>query len=250
MALEFDDINKITSTLFWFGPNTMLRVNASLWTNSPKYGRRSYHRETRYYNEKANKQLININLEIDSFLTIEQIKANKNSEKAFIKLRTSDLFTLRSTIEAFYHLLDKEYNSIFKMKDGKPIIAKKIKPVEMACSNAMNYLVFSPDIIENRNGDENSSKGGVRINLSSMTNYVLMDMTKLLELREILNTINLPMYGQMLVNYIGMPKLGTNMYQVGDSGEGEGTVSGQKGRTLDNLTKQSGYFNRYGLLDS
>lgn len=244
-VIEFDDINKISSTIFWFGPNTVLRINAALWTNSAKYGRRSYHREVRYYNEKVGKQLVNINLDIDAYATIEQLKPTDKSEKAFIKLRSSDIFTLRTAVETMYRLLDKEFTNLFKMKNGKPVIAKKIKPIELSCSNAMNYLVFSPDIIEAKN---NSCKGGIRLNLSSNTNYILMDMNKLLELRETLNLINLPMYGQMLINYIGRPNFGTNLFQFGDDGEGEGTVSGQKGRTLDTLMKNSGYFNKYNLI--
>nr|DAE82596.1 MAG TPA: hypothetical protein [Caudoviricetes sp.] len=245
MDVEFDDINKISSTIIWLDINTIVRINANMWNTSKRYGRSSYHKEIRYYNEKVEKQLVNINLDIDSYMTIENLKPNeKTHEKAFIKLRTADLYLFRNALISMYTLLEKDYSSIFKIKGGKPVV-QNIKPVEVNCSNIVGtYMVLTPDVIESKDG---KVKGGIRINLSSTTNFVLMDMTKLLELKEILNTINLPMYGQMLINYVGRPKLGYNLIQVGDAGEGEGVSSPVKGRTLADLMKK-GNNNQFGLL--
>jgi hypothetical protein len=178
-------------------------------------------------------------------MTIENLKPNeKTHEKAFIKLRTADLYLFRNAVISTYALLEKDYNSIFKIKDGKPIV-QNIKPIEVNCSNIMGtYMVLTPDIVETKDG---KVKGGVRLNLSSTTNYALLDMNRLVELRELLNTINLPMYGQMLINYVGRPKLGYNLIQVGDTGGGEGISTPVKGRTLADLIKK-GNKNQFGLL--
>ena len=245
MDIEFDDINKISSTIMWLDTNTVVKINANMWNTSKRYGRSSYHKEIRYYNDKADKQLVNINLDIDSYMTIENLKPNeKTHEKAFIKLRTADLYLFRNAVISTYALLEKDYNSIFKIKDGKPIV-QNIKPIEVNCSNIMGtYMVLTPDIVETKDG---KVKGGVRLNLSSTTNYALLDMNRLVELRELLNTINLPMYGQMLINYVGRPKLGYNLIQVGDAGGGEGISTPVKGRTLADLIKK-GSKNQFGLL--
>ena len=76
MNITFDDINKISANIMWLSNNTILRINASLWSMSKKRGRSSYHRETRFYYDKAGKQVVNINLDIDVFATIEQLKPN------------------------------------------------------------------------------------------------------------------------------------------------------------------------------
>ena len=248
MNVTFDDINKISTNIMWLSSNTILRVTANLWSVSKKYGRSSYHRETRFYYDKAGKQVVNINLDIDVFATIEQLKPNERSEKCYIRLNTTDLYYFRNAIESMFQILNSDYNSIFGMKNGHARVQKKMTPIEVKCSCLNSYLVIQPDIIENHNGDEHSSKGGIRINLSSPTNYVLLDMNGLITLKETLAHLSLPMYGQALINYLGAPKLGEHMYQVGDAGDGEGVVN-PNNRTLDSLTnKKESYFNKYNIL--
>ena len=73
-------------------------------------------------------------------------------------------------------------------------------------------------------------------------------MNGLITLKETLAHLSLPMYGQALINYLGAPKLGEHMYQVGDAGAGEGVVN-PNNRTLDSLTnKKESYFNKYNIL--
>ena len=248
MNVTFDDINKISTNVMWLSSNTILRVTANLWSISKKRGRSSYHRETRFYYDKAGKQVVNINLDIDVFATIEQLKPNERSEKCYIRLNTTDLYYFRNAIESMFQILNNDYNSIFGMKHGHARIQKKMTPIEVKCSYLNSYLVIQPDIIENRNGDEHSSKGGIRINLSSPTNYVLLDMNGVITLKETLAHLSLPLYGQALINYLGAPKLGEHMYQIGDAGNGEGVVN-TNNRTLDSLTnKKESYFNNYNIL--
>ena len=53
MDIEFDDINKISSTIMWLDTNTVVKINANMWNTSKRYGRSSYHKEIRYYNDKT-----------------------------------------------------------------------------------------------------------------------------------------------------------------------------------------------------
>lgn len=247
MDITFDDVNKISTNIMWLSSNTILRVTANLWNISKKRGRSSYHRETRFYYDKAGKQVVNINLDIDVFVTIEQLKPNERSEKCYIRLNTTDIFYFKNAVESMFQVLNNDYKSIFGMKNGRARIQKKMTPIEIKCSSFNSYLVIQPDIIENRNGDERSSKGGIRINLSSPTNYVLLDMNGVITLKETLAHLSLPQYGQMLINYLGAPKLGEHMYQVGDAGNGEEVVN-PNNRTLESLTSKKSYFNKYNLL--
>lgn len=248
MEVEFDDIAKISSVLMWLDKRTQLSIMTTLWNNSKKKGRTSYHKEVRYYNESAGKQVVNITLEFKTYVIISQINSGENGEKCYLSMGIPEVYMLINALDSMYNILSTQYKSIFKSKNGSPFIDKKIKPVEINLSSVSNsYLVLTPDFITYRNGE---SAGGLRINLSSSTNYVILNLRDLIDIKEKLKT-DIPLHGQAMVNYIGRPEFGYNMYQVGSGMDGEeDVVCPTKGRTVSSMTKnqKTQYFNLNGIL--
>lgn len=248
MDIEFDDIGKISSVIMWLPQMTQVEIVSSLWNTSKKRGRTSYHKEVRYFNEAANKQLVNITLEFDTYVVINQIRPTSTGEKVFLMLHIPEIFILVNALDTMYSMITKDFNKIFQRKNGRAFIGKKLAPIEITLSKISNsYLILSPDIIEERNGD---FVGGIRINLSSSTNYVIINMRQVIELKEKLKT-DVLVHGQAMINYIGRPEFGYNLYQIGDGTQGEDDVIAPvKGRTVSSLnsSEKSKYFNLNGIL--
>ena len=210
-----DDINKITNNLAWLSTNCVFRANVNLFNSSQKYGRRSYHSETSYWNEKAEKRVVNLNLDYDPYLTIEQVRPTEAGFKEFIRFRLQDVYAFRRIVNNMLDVLNGDgYKKVYGLSHGKLILrTHDTRAYSITTRPRGKYLLFSYDIMEMKNGELVPC---IRMNLASETNYVLISVGKMMELSEVLYHLNVCTFGQLLVNYIGKPELGTNLYVVKD----------------------------------
>jgi hypothetical protein len=238
--LKFENYNKIEDIIYYLGPNAVLKMNLNLYSNSEKYGRRSYHQELEYYNTKAAEKVVNLKRSFDYFATIENLKA-VNSIKEYIMIRQQDILLLRKVVNSVFDIFNDQFDNMFGKKNGVVTLRNKIKPIQFDGLSLGKYLVFTPDINERTNGEKEAC---IRMNLSSPTNFVLMNQSKLSGFLECLNNMDMFGYAQSMLNYFGRPAYGTNLYDMTNNQDIEDNVVAQKGRVIQIQAKpnKTSYF--------
>jgi len=234
--IKYGSYNKVEDTIYYLGSNAVLKMNVSLYTNSEKYGRRSYYQELQYYNEKVGEKVINIKRNFDFFASIENLKPI-NGKKEYIMLHQHDIFLLRRTLNQLFKMFNEEFDNMFVKRNGIVTIRNKIKPIEVSGLALGKYLVFSPDISEFANGDRVAC---VRMNLASPHNAVLLTESKLCGFLECVNNMDMFGYAQNILNFHGRPAYGTNMYDMSSKQDIEDKVIAKPGRKIQ--TKAKSYF--------
>ena len=235
--MQLSDVQKITSVIMWLSYNFVLKINVNLYSNFGNQ-RRYYHKEVCYFNSKADANVVNINLTTDAFLTIEQIKS-ANHLKASVMIRQQDLYSLSKAIKLLFRNLHSHARDMYYLtEDGKLHIHSNMEQSFSITDLPMGqFLEFSYDIMSN--SLNNKEEPCVKINISNIAD-VRMNERRLSELYTVLSTINIPMYAQSLLNYIGRPELGTNMYTM------EGNGNGIPGRKFTDKIgkKEENYFDK------
>jgi hypothetical protein len=216
-----------------------------MYSSSEKYGRKSYHQEIQYYNDKIGEKVINIKRSFDYFATIENLKA-VNSIKQYIMIRQQDILLLRKVMNSVFDMFNKEFDNMFVKKGGVVTLRNKITPVEFTGLNLGKYLVFSPDIMDTANGEK---IGCIRMNLSSPNNFVLMPISKYSGLLECINNMDMFSYAQGMLSYFGRPNYGTNMYDFTDSQEIEDSVVARSGRKIQAKSNKSYFANKMAEIE-
>jgi hypothetical protein len=216
-----------------------------MYSSSEKYGRKSYHQEIQYYNDKIGEKVINIKRSFDYFATIENLKA-VNSIKQYIMIRQQDILLLRKVMNSVFDMFNKEFDNMFVKKGGVVTLRNKITPVEFTGLNLGKYLVFSPDIMDTANGEK---IGCIRMNLSSPNNFVLMPIGKYSGLLECINNMDMFSYAQGMLSYFGRPNYGTNMYDFTDSQDIEDNVVARSGRKIQAKSNKSYFANKMAEIE-
>lgn len=234
----FENYNKMEDNIMYLGSNAILKMNVNLYNQSEKYGRRSYHQEVQYYNEKIGQKTIILKRSFDYFATIENLKPVDHI-KEYIMLRQQDIFLLRKVVNSVYEKYIENFDNIFTRKGGIVTI-KKTLPIELGDLTRGKYLVFIPDIIEGMSGEKTPA---IRINLSSPTNYVLMGINNFYGFIETMNNMDMFGYAQTMLSYFGKPSFGTNLYDFSNKQDIEDTVIAKKGRVVQaSKPKGKSYF--------
>lgn len=226
--IKFENYNKMEDVMYYLGSNAVLKMNTNLYTGSEKYGRKSYHQEIQYYNEKIKEKVVNIKRNFDYFLSIENLKPI-NHIKEYIMIRQQDIFLLRRVMNKVFELYDSEFDNMYVKKGGNITLRNKFSPIEYSGLSQGKYLVFAPDLTEAMNGEKIPC---IRVNLSSPDNFVYMPINKYTGLLETINKADLFGYAQNMMSYFGRPENGTNLFDISGSQDLEDTIIARKGRKI------------------
>lgn len=243
--LKFENYNKIEDIMYFLGQNAVLKMNLSMYQNSERYGRRSYHQEIQYYNQKAGEKVVNIKRSFDYFASIENLKP-VGRMKEYIIIRQQDIFLLRKVMNSVFDLFNKEFDNMFVKKNGVVTLRNKITPIEFSGLSLGKYLIFSPAIMEKASGEK---VGCIQLSLSSPDNSVLMSISKYSGFLECINNMDMFSYAQGMLSYIGRPEYGTNMYDFAASQDVEDTVVARKGRKIQSKSNKSYFANKMADLE-
>lgn len=237
--------NKIQDDIMFLARNAILRMNVILYPKSEKYGRRLYYSEIEYEDNITNSPTRKIMRSFDYYLSIENIKPIEGTEeKEFIIVRDKDL-------ELMYHFL---YPKLLKMmqsndtwekrKDNKLYLKKNIKPVQIEMSSMGKFLVFEPGITVLL--DNNEQIPCINLYLNSKSNMVKIPFGNIYSLLNIIRTFQIQIYASSMVNFVGRPVDGTNLYKSKFIGIGnEGVTSPNKPRILPCQKKKTqSFFNK------
>lgn len=205
-----DIYEKISDEVFTLGRNTTLRFNVSLSTKDANGNRVHYHKEYKYqskYREIEN--AITVRRKFDFYLSIENIfKPDNGGQKEFIRIGSCEIINFKIFIQtAIKWFNDEKFSSMYAVKNNKLIMMGRPEDIKLSNLPMNKYLIFEAIVC----GQENKLYPGVRLYLSSKTNYVDMSVDRLMGLFYTVSTFNLYQSGQLMLNYIQRPVFGTNI---------------------------------------
>lgn len=198
-GIEHDDYNKLSDVIVRFNADTTVRANAQLTRINLNNDKISYHREVQ------TDRGIKMSREFTYFYTFEK----SGDDFASIMVRSNDMILLN-------RILDKtldwfEDNKHFMIKNKKLILVPT-KPLLVTGLANNKYLQFEPIIYQ---FDESSPVSpGVRITLGDPGIFVDVDVDSYYGFVYNMRS-DMFVVCQNIVNYLGRPDFGTNLYVMG-----------------------------------
>lgn len=198
MAIEHQDYNRIADTMLNLGDGGALKVCVTLnYLNLQKF-------KVNYHKESQTNAGFNINRNFQYFYSIEK---KSESEWASIMIRSQDLTLFKRKLRECIKWFDE--NKTFSVKDNK-LIVYPTKRLYLNGLAANKWISFEPVVIQ---FDESSSVSpGVRLTLGDDSVYIDVDVSRFYALTELIETTPLYVVAQNMVNYLGRPEFGTNLF--------------------------------------
>lgn len=213
MCLTHNNYDKISDRVMWLGNGAALFFNIELYYNRKDYYtgnkiRENYHKEILYKNNDYNSYRAKIIREFNYYFSIE---INRKDVKTSIRIGPNNIyfiiFNLNKVVKWF--IGEDGVNTIFNTKNGKLFIPTHPDPIKVELSFDQ-YIEFEPAIC-NINGYETI---GVNVFLSNDAYYFFMSSSDVFSLLHMLNTCNMYMMAQNMLNYLGRPEFGTNAFDM------------------------------------
>lgn len=235
--------NKIQDRLMYLGNNAVLSIVIMLYSEHEKYGRRYYYKETKYLSNKTNMPTKKMSREFDSFLVLENLKPVGNV-KEFITIRGKDLELMRMFLLPKLEYIIQNFDSIYEMRDGKMYVTDNIQPFEIDVG-ASKSLLFVPGI-RKMYSEELQPCIDMYFN-GNTANMVYLSYAQVYEFMYLIRTFQIHQYAATMLNYLGRPPAGTNLYDVTESQEYDNVVEMEKvmqGRTIGGKFANQSYFDK------
>jgi hypothetical protein len=175
-----------------------------LATKNKEGNRYHFHREFKYnttYNDK--REAITIRRSFEYYISIDSLEY-----KDSIMITVRDILLLRASLAEVYKWF---YDKTFAMKNKKMVILEKKKPVVVDGLMGGKYLIFEPIVYTD--WEEKQSKG-IRITLGSPDVYTDIPVNIFAGFMYLMNSIDMYMAAQNLINYLGHPKFGTSLFII------------------------------------
>ena len=234
-GIEYLDYDKISDDLCWLGNKCIVRMVVKLANKNKDGNRNHFHREYQYpsnYMDKRN--VITIRRSFDYYISIDNLDS-----KDSILITVKDILLLRAQLAQVFNWF---YDKTFAIKNNKMIILEKKKPVIVDGLMGGKYLMFEPIIYTDF--DEVQSKG-IRITLGNQNVFTDVSVNTFAGFMYLINSIDMYTAAQNLINYIGHPEFGTNLYTFEKSEyvSGEQQVNNViKERTIPTKKQTKSYF--------
>lgn len=230
-GIEYIDYDKISDDLCWLGNKCIVRMVVKL-ANKNKEGNRNYfHREFKYpssYNDK--REVITIRRSFDYYISIDNLETK---DSVLITIR--DILLLRAQLNQVFNWF---YDKTFAIKNKKMIILEKKNPISVDGLLGGKYLTFEPIVYTDW---EDKQSKGIRITLGNPEVFTDVPVNTFTGFMYIVNSIDMYTAAQNIINYIGHPDFGTNLftYEKSEYVSGEQQFNNTiKDRTIDIKKKQ------------
>ena len=227
-----NNYEKITDDVFWLSSKWVIRFNVKLNKYSDKYGRTNYHREVMY--SKGNNTCININRSFDYYLSIDSTFKNDSGIKESIYISNTEFYMFKQKLLlASKWFTSSEFDGLFAKKDGKVFMPRGVNGISMRIRD--NIIQMDPFIFESVGGEQTI---GLNMYINKYDN-VFIDVNKFIGLVDCINSFNMFLSAQTMLNYIGKPNPGDNIYDMSSESTDDSRTVFPK-RSDSSL----GYFNR------
>lgn len=208
--IKHDNYEKLVDDVFLLGKNAILRFNVTLAKYSDKFGRVGYHQEFEYFNREAKRSTITMRRDFDFYLSIENIRSDPNTPiKQFLMITVNDILGFRAFLDDIVKWFTaKEFDGLYATKNNELVMTKRVPTIAINVPPSNSYIMAEPMICVNK---FNEKYQGVRLYLSSETNYVEMSLTRIQGLRYLVSSIDMYNCACSLINYLQRPEMGTNL---------------------------------------
>lgn len=231
--MTYLDYDKISDDLCWLGKSIVVRMVVGL-SNKYNNERKHFHKEYGY--ESNFGTLYTIRRSFNYYISIDHLQ-----EKEGIMITVKDILLLRMKInEAFRWFSD----GTFVIKKGKLIITEHKKCIidGLACRKEM---MLEPIILED---EQKVQSQGMRITLARTETYSDTSVNTFAGFVYLMNQIDMYGAAQNLINYIGHPDFGTNLYTFETPNYGNTNQpqpeNNIKVRNLPNNNSKKSFFDR------
>ena len=147
-------------------------------------------------------------LQYDYYLSIENFSRTEYYEKEFIKIGIMEMpIFINALARASLWFLSQEFDGLFYQTKSGLKLKNIYDPVIIMDLPMDKVIRFEPRVVL---GYENTEFQGVRMYINNDLNYTDMILKKFMGFKYFMETANLFMMGQSLVNYLSRPNFGTN----------------------------------------
>lgn len=239
--IEFFQYDKITDDLFFLDKNTVIRFVVSLSRQNGE-DRKPFHSEFEYPSRKGNyKSLITLRRSYDYYLTLENLTRDKDGFKEYIIISMYDFILFRNGLEVVIDwFTSADYKHLFAMKQGKLILTAPIPSCKVGPLGGNKFIKFIPCILGNE-----TAEPGVEIELNSETNVARMNVRHFMGLYYLMSNFNMLNCAQNMLNYIGRPEFGSNLFSYGTTTDK--AIANRLDEPINKTEVRSGYRKRTGL---
>ena len=202
-GIEYIDYDKISDDLCWLGNKVIVRMVVKLANKGKDGTRYHFHKEFKYQTSYTNKrEAMTIRRSFEYYISIDNLEYSQSS--VIITIR--DILPLRASIsEAFNWFYDKT----FAMKNNKMIILEKKKPIIVDGLVGGKYLMFEPIVYTDINDQQSK---GIRITLGDKSIFTDVPAHIFGGFMYLMNSVDMFTAAQNMINYIGHPEFGTNLF--------------------------------------
>lgn len=199
-GMTYLDYDKISDDLCWLGNSVVVRMNVKL-SRKKDNKRFHFHKEFGYQTQLLdNPQLYTIRRSFDYYISIDHLQSK---ESVMITIR--DILLLRMKVAEVYNWFS---DGTFAIKNKKLIILDRKQCIVdgLLCKKQM---LFEPIILEDEDGTQ---QPGVRLTIGSPDVYSDFSSSVLGGFIYLINQIDMFTAAQNMINYLGHPEFGTNLY--------------------------------------
>lgn len=202
-GVEYIDYDKISDDLCWLGNKCIVRMVVKLANKGKDGTRYHFHKEFKYDTQYINKkEAVTIRRSFSYYISIDSLEYRNAS----VIITINDILLLRAKIqEAFSWFYDKT----FAMKRGKMIILEKKPPAIVDGLIGGKFIAFEPIVYVDY---EDKQSKGIRITLGDNNVFTDVPIETFNGFCYIIGQINMFESAQNMINYIGHPDFGTNLY--------------------------------------
>lgn len=206
--IEFLDYDKLSDDVLYLGSKCYLRMNVSLSTKKEPDQRYHYHKEFRYDSPYGgdSKKLVSIKRSFNYYLSFEITQNNKIG----VMILPQDMILLRVKLNDVRKWFD---DGTFRLKEKNIIVAKTNQSIILDGLSEQKYIKFDPIVIVFDSGDQTP---GVRLSLGGGKGSEFADISvdKFYALLYTINELNMYQAALEIINYLGRPNYGTNLYDM------------------------------------
>ena len=208
VSVEHNEYEKITDTCMWLNNTHLLKFNVELNSHPKNAEKINFHKEIGY--EVSNEFRVNIYRDFNYYLSIESAKrsAINGGYKQQIKIGVDDIYFFRYKLHEACKWFTEQ--SIFAKKDGRIFIPVKVDSLIVKVQFGQT-IEIEPAIMTLDNQDQII---GVNMYFNSSSDGIFININKLLALTYFIDTFNMYQSAQIMINYLGIPKLACNFIDL------------------------------------
>ena len=218
-------------------------MNVLLSRKNQMNGNREYfHREYAYPSKYHDyPKVITIRRSFYYYISIDKLDMKDKS----IIIRMQDMIILKMRLKEISNWF---FGDTFGIKNNQLIVAKKKTPI-IIDNLAMNkYLKFEPLVLINDNTGVSSP--GLRITISDENAFTDISDDAFFAFYYLMDTFNMFLAAQNMVNYLGRPEMGTNLMEfeeerIPETQDEISDPSTGKKRQIGVFTQKKSFFDEY-----